>query len=100
MEHTYHLSIRRNIFEDAKATPFHNVLSWLCQSADYFTAASVALNLLNDIDAVRDLRTSPDADEGVLYIITKKSANINLVSYYYLVCHVGLVPLYCVENRD
>ena len=64
MEHTYHLSIRRNIFEDAKATPFHNVLSWLCQSADYFTAASVALNLLNDIDAVRDLRTSPDADEG------------------------------------
>ena len=38
------------------STPFPTVLSWLCQRRDYHTAASVALSLLDDADAVYELR--------------------------------------------
>lgn len=37
-------------------TPFNQVLSWLCQRRDYATAAGVALSLLNDTEAVYELR--------------------------------------------
>ena len=38
------------------ATPFNQILSWLCQRCDYATAAGVALSLLNDTEAVYELR--------------------------------------------
>uniref|UniRef100_A0A7S4HS27 Uncharacterized protein n=1 Tax=Odontella aurita TaxID=265563 RepID=A0A7S4HS27_9STRA len=59
MQHYRSLTLRKNVITNGIATPFHQVLSWLCQRKDYFTAASVALNLLNDLEALRDLRGSP-----------------------------------------
>jgi hypothetical protein len=50
------LSLRTNAIHNPLSTPFNQVLSWLCQRRDYFTAASVALSLLDDADAVYDLR--------------------------------------------
>eukprot|EP00986_Skeletonema_menzelii_P019047 scaffold27055_cov155-Skeletonema_menzelii.AAC.12 len=50
------LSLRTNALQNPLSTPFNHVLSWLCQRRDYYTAASVALSLLDDADAVYDLR--------------------------------------------
>eukprot|EP00985_Skeletonema_marinoi_P007473 scaffold3288_cov182-Skeletonema_marinoi.AAC.3 len=50
------LSLRTNALHNPLSTPFNHVLSWLCQRRDYYTAASVALSLLDDPDAVYDLR--------------------------------------------
>eukprot|EP00984_Skeletonema_dohrnii_P023217 scaffold12289_cov125-Skeletonema_dohrnii-CCMP3373.AAC.1 len=50
------LSLRTNALHNPLSTPFNHVLSWLCQRRDYYTAASVALSLLDDADAVYDLR--------------------------------------------
>ena len=50
------LSLRTNSLYSPLSTPFNQVLAWLCQRRDYFTAASVALSLLDDADAVYDLR--------------------------------------------
>ena len=50
------LSLRSNAIYSPLSTPFNQVLSWLCQRRDYFTAASVALSLIDDPDAVYELR--------------------------------------------
>lgn len=42
------LTVRRIYSENGVATPFHQILSWLSNNKDYFTAASVALDLLRD----------------------------------------------------
>ncbi|KAL9187597.1 hypothetical protein ACHAXT_005975 [Thalassiosira profunda] len=63
--HFQSLTLRTNIVANPISTPFHQVLSWLCQRRDYFTAASVALSLLDDADAVYELRGIPKTlDEG------------------------------------
>ena len=46
----------RQIYSDnGVATPFHQILSWLSTNKDYFTAASVALDLLRDVGTLRHL---------------------------------------------
>ena len=50
------LSLRKVVVENESASPFNQVLGWLSQSKNYFTAASVALDLLHDSESLRDLR--------------------------------------------
>lgn len=49
------LTLRRIVVENGIATPFHEVLSWLASRKDYFTAASLALDLLRDVKSLRRL---------------------------------------------
>ena len=63
--HLQSLSLRTNAIDTPLSTPFNQVLSWLCQRRDYFTAASVALSLLDDADAVYDLRGISKAGDDV-----------------------------------
>ena len=57
------LSLRNIVVRNGGATPFHYVLAWLSHEQDYFTAASIALSLLRDVDSLRDLRKlSQDID--------------------------------------
>jgi len=58
------LTLRTNVVTNPNATPYHQVLAWLCQRRDYFTAASIALSLLQDFDAVYELRGIPKTSEG------------------------------------
>lgn len=53
------LTLRTNIVTNPLTTPYNQILSWLCQRRDYFTAAGVALSLLNDVEAVYELRGIP-----------------------------------------
>ena len=53
------LTLRKSVVANPISTPFDQVLSWLCQQRDYYSAASVALSLLNDADAVYELRGIP-----------------------------------------
>ncbi|KAL7543993.1 hypothetical protein ACHAXR_013438 [Thalassiosira sp. AJA248-18] len=57
------LTLRTNIIANPISTPFNQVLSWLCQRRDYYTAASVALSLLDDADAVYELCGIPKSSE-------------------------------------
>ena len=57
--HTVVLTLRTNVVTNPMTTPFTKVLSWLCQQSDYVTAAGVALSLLNDVEAVYELRGIP-----------------------------------------
>ncbi len=41
--------------ENGEAAPFNDVLSWMSQQEDFFTAASVALALLRDAETLRHL---------------------------------------------
>ncbi len=43
------------------------MLSWLCQQRDYYTAASVALSLLDDAEAVYELCGIPRSLEESMY---------------------------------
>ena len=54
------LALRRSVVESGTASPLYDVLSWLCQRGDYFTAATIALRLLHDDEAVRDLSRRED----------------------------------------
>ena len=49
------LTLRTNVIANPISTPFNQVLSWLCSRRDYYTAASVALSLLDDAEAVYEL---------------------------------------------
>lgn len=37
--HAHTLTLRTNVVTNPLTTPFNQVLSWLCQGKDYFTAA-------------------------------------------------------------
>jgi len=76
------LSLRKVVVENAVASPFNQVLGWLSQSKDYFTAASVALDLLHDVDSLRDLRRAKE-EVG----LDDKRANLDGLLD-------GIVPLY------
>jgi hypothetical protein len=49
------LTLRHLTVYNGPATPFQQVLSWLCNRRDYFTAASIALDLLNDPESLYHL---------------------------------------------
>ena len=49
------LSLRTAAVENGPATPFQAVLGWLAQQEDFFTAASLALDLLCDGESLRHL---------------------------------------------
>jgi hypothetical protein len=49
------LSLRRAAVEGGAAAPFQQILSWLSDQEDYFTAASLALDLLRDAETLRHL---------------------------------------------
>ncbi|CAB9515085.1 expressed unknown protein [Seminavis robusta] len=57
----YILTVRR-IYADngAAGTPFYQILSWLSHRNDFFTAASVALDLKKDVSTLRHLWRSFD----------------------------------------
>lgn len=57
------LTLRTSVIANPISTPFHQVLSWLCQRRDFYTAASVALSLLDDAEAVYDLCGIPKSPE-------------------------------------
>lgn len=48
----YILTFRQLVIDNGPACPFQQVLSWLCNREDYFTAASIALDLLHDADSL------------------------------------------------
>ena len=60
------LTLRTNTITNPISTPFNQVLGWLCQRRDYYTAASVALSLLDDADAVYELCGIPKSSEEEL----------------------------------
>jgi hypothetical protein len=52
----YVLSLRHHVVKNGPTSPFQQVLSWLSTNQqDYFTAASVALDLLHDADTLLHL---------------------------------------------
>lgn len=65
--HFQSLTLRTNIVANPISTPFQTVLSWLCQQRDYYTAASVALSLLDDAEAVYELCGIPRSLEESMY---------------------------------
>jgi len=54
------LALRRSVVESGTVSALYDVLSWLCHSGDYFTGATIALRLLHDDEAVRDLSRRED----------------------------------------
>ncbi len=65
--HIQSLTLRRSIVANPISTPFQTVLGWLCQQCDYCTAASVALSLLDDAEAVYELCGIPRSLEESMY---------------------------------
>jgi hypothetical protein len=61
--HLHSLTLRMNVAANPLSTPFDQILSWLCQRRDYYTAASIALSLLDDADAVYELCRIPKSPE-------------------------------------
>lgn len=58
------LTLRQTVVENGPASPFQQVLSWLSDEGDYFTAASVALDLLQDAESLFHLwRNAEKIDE-------------------------------------
>mmetsp|Transcript_40312 Transcript_40312/g.45874 ORF Transcript_40312/g.45874 Transcript_40312/m.45874 type:complete len:680 (-) Transcript_40312:168-2207(-) len=55
-EHLYVVSLRSCFVENGHATPFKQVLSWLTQSYDFSTAASIGLGLLRDTESLNALK--------------------------------------------
>jgi hypothetical protein len=51
----YILTFRQLVIDNGPASPFQQVLSWLCNREDYFTAASIALDLLHDAESLLHL---------------------------------------------
>jgi hypothetical protein len=49
------LTLRSIVIEHGPAVPFQQVLAWLSMQMDYFTAASIALKLLQDDETLRHL---------------------------------------------
>ena len=49
------LNMRQVVVENGIASPFSQVLGWLSQKQDYFTAASIALDLLRDPETLYHL---------------------------------------------
>lgn len=49
------LNMREVVIENGDASPFSQVLGWLSQKRDYFTAASIALDMLQDPDTLYHL---------------------------------------------
>jgi hypothetical protein len=64
--HFQSLTLRMNIVANPISTPFDQILTWLCQRRDYYTAASIALSLLDDADAVYELCRIPKSSEEEL----------------------------------
>jgi len=67
------LTLRKRVV-NSDETHFQEVLSWLCKLKDYYTGASVALNLLNDTIALQDLRgfSASSSSEGFIYRSSKE----------------------------
>lgn len=58
------LSFRKSSIHRCSATPFQSVLSWLSCNKDYFTAASLALDLLHDAQSLRLLWKACESKES------------------------------------
>ncbi len=80
------LTLRTNIIANPISTPYQTVLSWLCQRHDYYTAASVALSLLDDTEAVSEL--------GEI------SKSLEESSYYHMGVLDGIKPLSTDSSRE
>ena len=53
------LTLRTNVAANPISTPSDQILSWLCRRRDYYTAACIALSLLDDTDTVHKLCRIP-----------------------------------------
>ena len=49
------LTLRTNVAVNPISTPYDQILSWLCRRRDYYTAACIALSLLDDTETVHKL---------------------------------------------
>ena len=49
------LPLRTNVAVNPISTPYDQILSWLCRRRDYYTAACIALSLLDDTETVHKL---------------------------------------------
>lgn len=59
-------SLRQLVVKNGPESPFEQVLAWLAKGGDYFTAASIALDLLQDGDTLLHLwRNAEMVDEEV-----------------------------------
>jgi hypothetical protein len=58
------LSLRLRFVNNGHATPFQQVLGWLCQSEDYYAAACIALGLLRDTETLQYLRSQQSMAGG------------------------------------
>ncbi|CAJ1967590.1 unnamed protein product [Cylindrotheca closterium] len=56
----YTFTLRQLFVENGSTSPFHQVLSWLADRGDYFTASSIALSLLQDVETLYHLWTTSD----------------------------------------
>ena len=93
--------MRPDAFHNSVATPFNQVLAWLCQNNEYFVASAVALNLLQDMHTINnfheqtsrfsygnilDLQNLTKPSSGGLLDgitpLTPKQSEINSETYY------------------
>jgi hypothetical protein len=79
-------SLRHRFVENGDAAPFQQVLGWLSQSEDFFTAASIALGLLRDVESWRDLRRLKESTSTVVDFDDERESLEGLLD--------GIVPLY------
>jgi hypothetical protein len=61
----YTLTLRQMVVDNGPASPFQQVLSWLVENEDYFTAASIALDLLKDAESLCHLWKNADKIDEV-----------------------------------
>ena len=75
------LTLRKNVAANTE-TCFQEILMWLCQEKDFYTAASVALNLLDDVETFWDLtgyehNCSQDLLDGIIPVQSISQSNRN-----------------------
>lgn len=61
----YTFTLRRLVIENGATSSFHQVLSWLADRGDYFTASSIALNLLQDAETLYHLWRTADKIDSI-----------------------------------
>lgn len=61
----YTFTLRQLCVENGATSPFDQVLSWLADRGDYFTASSIALNLLHDAETLYHLWRTADKIDSI-----------------------------------
>jgi hypothetical protein len=87
-DHQFLYTLRELVVKNGPASPFQQILAWLAKGGDYFTAASVALDLLQDGDTLFHLwKNAEMVDEQ-----EEESKLDGLLD--------GIIPIKLVEKND